>query len=412
MTEARRQSSRRWLWIGAAVVLVVVFLMARSALRERLTVRAAEVRHEQIVNTVSTNGRVEPEQPYEFYSPLATTVTSVHVQTGDLVPRGKLLLVLDNVEARARVAAAESGVKAAQAQVYAVTHNGTQAERQASAAEIAQDRLTLDQAQHNLDALARLQSTGAAAPDEVSAAKQRLAGAQAALSAAQETSQSRYAPDEVARAQAALADAKAALAAAQQVDAQTRYVAPIKGTVYTLDTAPSEFVEQGKLLLQMADLTHERVRAYFDEPDLGRLALGQSVLIRWDAKPGEEWHGHIERLPASVVTYTTRNVGEVLVTIEAPTDDLLPDTNVTVQVTTSSQPNALSIPREALHSENGQYYVYKIVDSELKRTKVTIGAPNLTQVPILSGLQDGDWVATGTTNGEPLQEGMPIKIQR
>lgn len=412
MAEARRQSSRRWLWIGAAVVLVAVFLMARSAFRERLTVRAAEAEREQIVNTVSTNGRVEPEQAYEFYSPLSTTVKTVDVQTGDTVSRGKLLIVLDDVEARARVAAAESGVKAAQAQLDAVTHNGTQAERQASAAEIRQDRITVDQAQHNLDALTRLQATGAAAPDEVASARQRLESAKAALSAAQESSQSRYAPDEVARAQAALADAKAALAAAQQVDAETRYSAPIKGTVYSIDAAASEFVEQGKLLLQMADLAHERVRAYVDEPDLGRLALGQSVIIRWDAKPGEEWHGHIERLPASVVTYTTRNVGEVLVSIDGPRDGLLPDTNVTVQVTTSSQPNALSIPREALHSENGQYYVYKIVGNELKRTQVTIGAPNLTQVPIVSGLQQGDSVATGTTNGEPLQQGIPIKVQR
>lgn len=412
MVEVRRQTSRRWLWVGAAAVLVAVFLVARSALREHLTLRAAEVRHEQIINTVSTNGRVEPEQPYQYYSPLATTVQSVNVQSGDVVPRGKLLIVLDDVEARARVAAAQSGVKAAQAQLDAVTHNGTQAERQSSAAEIAQDRLTLNQAQHNLDALTRLQSTGAAAPDEVLAAQQRLDSATASLNAAQQSSQSRYAPDEVARAQAALADAEAALVAAQQVAGQTRFVAPINGTVYSLDAAHSEFVEQGKLLLQMADLTHERVRAYFDEPDLGRLALGQAVVIRWDAKPGVEWQGHIERLPASVVTYTTRNVGEVLVSIDEPKDGLLPDTNVTVQVTTSSQPDALTIPREALHSENGQYYVYKIVGSELKRTKVTIGAPTLTQVPILSGLVDGDWVATGTTNGQPLQEGMPIKIQR
>ena len=37
------------------------------------------------------------------------------------------------------------------------------------------------------------------------------------------------------------------------------------------------------------------------------------------------------------------------------------------------------------------------------------GAFNLTQQAILSGLSDGDWVATGTTNGQPLQEGVPIK---
>lgn len=412
MAEARRQSGRRWLWIGSAVVLIVVFLMARSLLRVRLTVRAAQARHERIVNTVSTNGRVEPEHPYQFYSPIATTVKATYVQTGDVVPAGKLMVVLNDVEARARVAAAKSGLDSAQAALNAVLHNGTLAERQASTAEIAQDRLSVDQAQHDLKALLGLQATGAAAAGEVTAARERLATAQAALSAAEQTANERYSPDEVARARAALADADANLAAAQTAEAQTRISAPIKGTVFSLDVAPSDFVQAGALLLQMADLKLERVRAYFDEPDLGRLALGQSVVIRWDAEPGQEWHGHIERLPASVVTYTTRNVGEVLVSIDEPKDGLLPDTNVTVQVTTSSQPNALSIPREALHSENGQYYVFKVVGNQLHRTSVTIGAPNLTQVPILSGLKDGDWVATGTNNGQPLQQGVPVQVEQ
>jgi HlyD family secretion protein len=113
-----------------------------------------------------------------------------------------------------------------------------------------------------------------------------------------------------------------------------------------------------------------------------------------------------------VVTYTTRNVGEVLVSIDSPEDGLLPDTNVTVTVTISSEPNALSMPREALHEQNGKYFVYKVVHNELKRVPVTIGSPNLTQVSILSGVEDGDMVATGTTNGQPLQEGVPIKEER
>jgi hypothetical protein len=36
----------------------------------------------------------------------------------------------------------------------------------------------------------------------------------------------------------------------------------------------------------------------------------------------------------------------------------------------------------------------------------------MTQAPILSGLEDGDMVATGTANGQPLQEGVPIKEVR
>jgi HlyD family secretion protein len=102
-------------------------------------------------------------------------------------------------------------------------------------------------------------------------------------------------------------------------------------------------------------------------------------------------------------------VGEVLIAIDGDDTGLLPDTNVTVTVTTSSSSDVLSIPREALYSESGKPYVYKIVGDDLKRTSVTTGTINLTQVAITSGLQEGDLVATGTTNGQPLQEGIPIK---
>ena len=113
-----------------------------------------------------------------------------------------------------------------------------------------------------------------------------------------------------------------------------------------------------------------------------------------------------------MVAYTTRNVGEVLIDIDDPEDGLLPDTNVTVTVTTDAEPNALTMPREALHEQNGKYYVYKVANGELTRVPVTIGTPNLTQVPILSGLKDGEIVATGSTTGQPLQEGIPIKEVR
>jgi HlyD family secretion protein len=213
----------------------------------------------------------------------------------------------------------------------------------------------------------------------------------------------------MARAQAALADAKANADAAREVLEKTSYRAPIAGTVYTVDARPTEYAEAGKVLLQMADLEHERVRAYFDEPDIGRLSVGQEIQIKWDAKPGEVWHGHIVRTPITVITYTTRTVGEVMIDIDGGDGDLLPDTNVTVTVTTASEADVLTIPRESLYSENGKPYVFKVVNDGLVRTPVTTGAINLTQVAILAGLSAGDVVATGTTTGQPLQVGVPIK---
>jgi HlyD family secretion protein len=413
--EAKKQSGRFWLWLGAAVLVVLIFFVTRSWTRDRLPVRAVRVSRQQLVNTISTNGRVEPMTNYPIYSPVSSTVETLYVQQGDRVTAGKLLLQMNDVQARARVASAESGVKSAQAALEAATQNGSLQERQASASDIAKARIDRDQAQFDLTALTKLKATGAASGSEVSAAQERFETAEAGLHAAEEGAHSRYAPSDVARAQAALADAEASLAAARDVEAKTGPRAPLAGTVYSLGVGRTEFAEEGRLLMQIADLGKLRVRAYFDEPLIGQLAVGQFVQIKWDGdpKPGHVWLGHVAHTPTTVVAYPPRTVGETLIDIDSGDGGLLPETDVTVTVTTSSQPNVLTVSREALHVENGQPFVFKVEGDELVRTPVVErGVPTLTLAPILSGLKDGDVVATGSTSGLPLQDGIPIKVMR
>ncbi|HWE87772.1 MAG TPA: efflux RND transporter periplasmic adaptor subunit [Terracidiphilus sp.] len=413
MAKERRQLNWGWVWLGAAVILVLVFVAVRSLTRERLDVRVAQVTRQSLESTESTNGRVEPEMNMQITSPLATTVKAVYVQAGDKVSAGKVLMQLDDIDARAKLASADSGVKTAQAILEAATHNGTQEQQQASAAEVTRARMDRDQAQHDLDALTKLNAAGAASGSEVAAARQRLAGANAALTAAETSGKNRYSPAEVARAEAGLSDAQANLAVARDIERRTTVRAPIAGTVYSVGARATDFAVQGKVLLQIADLKHELVRAYFDEPDIGVLAVGQPVVIKWDARLGEIWHGHIERVPVTVTQYGTRYVGEVPIAVDDNYDGkLLPDTNVTVTVTTSTQSNAVTIPKEALHVENGKPFVFRVEGDELKRTPVNYGNMNINQVAILSGLKEGDWVATGTLSGQPLQEGVPIKEVR
>lgn len=410
MVTERKQLNRRWLWFGAVILLIVVYFVARSLTRERLPVRLAEAAKEPLSSTISTNGRVEPEANHEIHTPVSAIVKAVYVQPGDRVSAGQLLMQLDDVDVRAKLAAADSGVKTAQANLEAATHSGTLEQRQAAAAEVERDKLERDQAQHDLDALVKLNATGAASPSEVAAARQRLATAEASLHAAQESAQGRYSQAEIARAQAALQDAEANRRAVQQVHAETAVRAPISGTVYSLNVRATEFAEQGKLVAQIADLHRLLVRAYFDEPEIGRLAVSQAATIQWDARLGTIWHGHIERTPSTIEQYETRRVGEAIIHIDdSPDGQLLPNTSVRVTVTTSSEANALGIPREALRSENGKTYVYKVDGDELKKTFVITGTLNISQVAIVSGLKSGDLVATGTVTGQPLQEGVAIK---
>lgn len=409
MAQERKQLDWRWIWLGAAAALVLLFFAVRSLTRERLQVRVVQVSRQQLTSLLSTNGSVEPVENHEIHSPLATTVKAVYVQPGEQVAAGKVLAQLDDVQAHARVATAENGVKAAQALLDTALHNGTPAQQQAGEADIAHAKLDRDQAQHDFDALMKLNSTGAASASEVAAAHQRLLSAQAGMDAALGASRVRYTSDDVARARAGLADAEANLAAAKSIEAQTTVRAPVAGTVYSLDIRPTAFIEEGRLLMQIADLKKMRVRAYFDEPDLGKLAPGQHVEVQWDAQQGRVWQGHIDRVPSTVGTYGTRNVGEVLIALDSPDGLLLPDTHVTVNVTVASENNVLSVPREALHKEQGQTFVYRVVHGELKRTPVTTGTYTTMQEEILSGLNEGDWVATGTPSGQPLQQNMPIK---
>ncbi len=412
MAEEAKQKRRYWLWAGIAVILIAVFVVSRQLTQDEIPIHAAVVARNTLRSTLSTNGLVEPVKNYEFYSPLATSVVQIPVHEGDTVKAGQVLMQLDAVNARARVSSALSGLRAAEASLEALRQGGSLAEQQTLASNLRRAKLNLQQAQSEYKALSMLLSSGASSPSEVSASQQRVLLAEEAVQSLEQRQSKPYSQIEMERAQASVSEAQTALDAARAVLAQTTIVAPIAGTVYSVNVGVSDFVEQGKLLLEMADLKKVRVVAYFDEPEIGRLAIGQKIRIVWDARPGSEWHGHITQLPSTIVSYGTRNVGEVLVAIDDSDEGLLPETHVTVTVTTASQANVLTVPREALHSEAGKPYVYRIEDGKLVHTQVTTGTINLTDVAILSGLHEGDVVATGSLSGMALADGDPVKVVR
>jgi HlyD family secretion protein len=361
-------------------------------------------------STVPTNGKVEPRTNYEAHAPFPGVIEQVYVHEGEKVPAGKLLVAMDDSEAKSRVAQALAALKGAQAQYQSAQSGGTQEERISFDAELEKARIDRDQAQQSLAALQKLQSSGAASPSEISAAQARLAVDSSTIQSLEKRQSGRYSADDLAHTKASLADAQAAYGAAEDALQHAVVHAPFAGTVYSLPVSRTEYVNQGDRLLSMADLSKLQVRAYFDEPEIGKLQVGQAVIIVWDARPDEQWRGHISRLPSTVITYGTRNVGEVLVAIDSTDGALLPDTNVRVTVTVANESNVLKVPRDALHIDGGRDYVYVKEGNSLRRVRVTIGVRNLNDVEITSGLTAGEVVALGTTNAQPLSDGVPVKV--
>jgi HlyD family secretion protein len=407
-TETRRLNPLL-LWGVVLAIVALAFIFFRSSTRDTIEVRVAPVTRQNLVSATSTNGKVEPIGEFQAYSPIAGVIAKVYVEVLQKVKVGDLLLKMDDSDAVAKIASAKAVLRTAEATLHDLEQGGTQEEHIAITGDLSRAKLQQQQATKDLAALKQLQQKGAASASEVAAAEQRLQAADNASQTFQMRSTERYSAADKARVEAQVADARAALVAAQSTYAALNIRTPKAGTVYSIPISTYDFVPAGENLVDVADLNKVQVHAYFDEPEIGKLSVGQAVKIAWDAKPNQTWHGHISIAPTTVITYGTRNVGECIITVDDARGDLLPNTNVIVTVTIAQRFNALSIPREALHTEGGDF-VYRIVNNKLVRTPVQVGLVNLIRAEITGGLTEKDTLAVTAINNRELSNGLQVKI--
>jgi len=372
-------------------------------------VRSIAVERGPIRSVVSTNGKIEPVLNFEAHAPIATTVKRLLVKEGDHVRKGELLLELDNADIRTQAARAQAQIKAAQAEQSALKTGGTQEEVLTLNSQLSKARSARDLAQRNLDAFRRLQQQGAASPGEVRQAEDNLQRAQADVNLLEQKQKDRYSSPEIAKVQAQASEAQASYDAAEDAVNKSMVRAPFDGLVYALPVKQGAFVQAGDLLLQEADLAHVLVRAFVDEPDVGRLQSGQRVEVTWDALPGRTWTGTVSTVPSTVKLRGSRNVGEATCVVDNKDLRLLPNVNVGVTIVAAEHSNVLTLQRDALRIDESKPYVYRIVDDHLKRQTIEFSLQNLTRVEITSGLSEGDRVALPAED-KPLFDGATVKV--
>lgn len=397
--------------IVIVVTLLAVALIAAAVSKKNvINVRAETAKQESIVNAISTNGKIEPANDFEAHALASAAVKKVLVKEGDKVKAGQLLVQLDDADARAQAARALAQLRAAEADIASVRKGGTQEEVLTNQANLTKARAERDSAQRNLAALKKLQETGSASAGEVQEAQNRLDRAQAELNLLEQRKTGRYSNPEVAKVQAQAGEARAAYEAAQELIRNTNITAPRAGTVYSLPIKVGQFVSAGDLLVQVAELDKLQVRAFVDEPEIGKLAPGQKVSITWDAVPGRTWEGTVSRVPTSVTVRGTRSVGEVVCAVSNKDLKLLPNVNVNVVITTEKRENVLSVSREAVMQAEGKRYVFTIQDGKLKRNEVETGVSSLTRIEIKKGVSQGALVAMGAMGSQPMADGADAKV--
>ncbi len=403
---------RGWLLALAVVAAVVLLAAFVSFGRATIPVRAIRVTRGMIRTVISTNGKIEPVFAFEAHAPAAAQVRRVLVREGDTVKAGQLLMELDPSQARAQAARALAQLRSAEADAAAVKSGGTQEEVLTTQAELTKAKTDRDAAQHNLEAMRRLEKEGAASPGEVRDAENQLTRAEAQLNLLNQKLSNRYSSPEVQRSQAQLEDARASYAAAQDLLQHSLIRTSVSGIVYSLPIRAGAYVNTGDLLVQVSDLRKVQVRAFVDEPDVGRLSPGERVEVTWDATPGRTWQGRVSRTPSELRMHGTRNVGEVTCEVDNGDLRLLPNVNVNVTIITAQHSDVLTLPREAVHQDEEQPYVLQIVNGELKRRNVRVVTSNLTMAEITDGLPDNAEVALGSLNSQPLRDGSPVRVVR
>ncbi len=402
---------RRW-WVTALVILAAAAALAAyvSHHDDAVPVRTAVVEQSTIRSLVSTNGKIEPVNNFEAHAPTSTSVQKIYVKEGDSVKKGELLLVLDDAEARSQAARAQTQLKAAMADLGSAERGGNQEEVLSLEAQLVKANTDRDSAQRNLDALKKLAQEGAASSGEVREAENAVARADAQLTFLRQKQKKRYSNAEMARVQAQRAEAQAAFDAAQDVLNKSNVRAPFDGTVYSLPAKQGGFVAAGDLLLQVADLRTVQVRAFVDEPDVGRLAPGKPIEITWDAVPGRVWRSAVSAVPSTVKLRGSRNVGETTSIVDNKDLKLLPNINVGVTIVAAQHENVLVVPREAVRMDDSKPYVLQVIGHELKRREVDTSLSNLTQVEVTRGLSSKDTVAINSSNGKPIGDGTQVKF--
>ncbi len=396
--------------VVALVVVAVLIFTGINRRRVNTPVRAEKVVRQEIASIISTNGKIEPVNSFEAHAPAPGTVNKVLVAEGDRVKVGQLLLKLDDAEARSQAAHALAQLRSAEAALSGIKAGGTQEELLTSRADLTKAQAEQAEAQRNLKAIQKLQQSGGASPAELEAAQDRAKKADADVQLLQAKVNGRYSSPEVARVEASAEEARAAYAAAQELLHHSNVTAPFAGTVYQLPVKAGGYVNGGDLLVQVANLEKVRVRAFVDEPEIGRLAKGQKVEIKWDAIPGRTWDGTLTRVPTSVTMVGTRTVGEITSEIDNTDRKLLPNVNVNVSIISARHDNALTVSREAVHDVDGKRYVYKIEDEKILAQEVQTGLSSLTRVEVLKGIPEGAVIALGAINAQPLRNGMDIKV--
>jgi HlyD family secretion protein len=255
----------------------------------------------------SAPGRVEPSGgEVRIGAQVPGRVAEVLVAANDKVAGGDLLVRLEDDDLVPRIHAAATEVAVRKRERDSADAIGRPAQdRRAAEDALANAERHLAQAREDLDRSTKQRRGGSVLDADVDKARQALDGARERLTQAREGLRKALAAEGLpppTRPEAALTAARAELSLAEAALEKTRIRAAAAGTVLQVMTKAGETVAPSPeaSLLVIGDVSSLRVRAEFEERDLGKVRVGQAAVVRSDAFPGRDFEGKVTFLAQSL----------------------------------------------------------------------------------------------------------------
>jgi membrane fusion protein, macrolide-specific efflux system len=382
---------------GTGIVLGLNPQQTGTFLTETVQVRDVDV-------TVAASGIVNPavEMGLQFPGAATSTLKELLVSVGDTVEEGQVLATLHTESLIAAVAQAEASVAAARSSLANAEITGDQARESISradqlitAADVALATITSDTPNRDIQVL--------------NAQKQKVT-AQAQLETARRQLEAYYPLK--ASAEASLRSANAQLESARFNVRNAELTAPMAGTVVAIASQVGEPISATSVGTQgtsgfiiLAALNEFVVKADFAEADVVSVATGQSVRLEFDAIPGETRQGTVTELaPYGSVDPTGASLTTYEVTISVPNAPAGLRAGMTAQasITTEDRAGVIAAPVTALVQRDDGFVVQvQAEDGTISTVDVEVGIRGGYWVEILSGLNEGDKVVTGSDGTLP-----------
>lgn len=405
-----------------------------------IVVRVQRVSRGGLNETVSAPGAVEPKTKVSISARVSARITALPYLEGQGVTKGNpnakppvpasVLVKLDSTDLEAALKQAQANYDAKMAQI-----EQSKAMFAAQQASIAESKVLLDDAKRDLARQNKLFATQDVSQSQVDAAQTKVDQLKAQLDAAQQNLVADQAGLVVQQHESDAADAS--IAQARDDLSYSTILSPIDGVVTRVNAEVGELVVMGTMnnpgtvIMEVADLSKMLVDARIEESDITRVKPGQTAKIRMMAYPDQVFDGTVQTVALSETKETdgTKDYkAEVL--LDTKGKRIPSGLSADVEIETAQHKNVLKVPSQAVlgrpiddlppemrsrpevdHTKTLATVVFTIKDGKAYPVPVKIGASDLTDTIIESGLNDGDQVVIGPykiletiANGQKVKE--------